>query len=72
MFQAMTSLMNFPPLRYLSEARDELKKVTWPSKEEAITYTGFVIGISIVLALYLGGIDWLLTLGLQALLGIAK
>lgn len=63
----MASLSNFPPVRYLLEARDELGKVAWPTQKQAITYTAFVIGISVVLAAYLGAVDYLLTMGLEAL-----
>jgi preprotein translocase subunit SecE len=44
-------------------ARDtwsEAKKVNWPDKETTRNLTIVVIGISVVLGLLLGGIDWAL------------
>jgi preprotein translocase subunit SecE len=42
---------------FLKEARIELKKVTWPTRQETIRYTGTVVVISIALAIFLGTLD---------------
>lgn len=44
---------------------EELKKVTWPSRQETIRLTAIVIGISLIIGLYLGIIDILLAKGLE-------
>ena len=44
---------------FLKESRIELKKVTWPTREETIRYTMTVVIISAALALYLGGLDFI-------------
>ena len=44
---------------------NELKKVTWPTKKETIRLTTIVIGISLIIALYIGIIDVLLAKGLE-------
>lgn len=44
---------------FLKEARAELKKVNWPTKKQATNYTLAVIGISIAVAVFLGGLDYL-------------
>jgi preprotein translocase subunit SecE len=49
------------PLTFFQETLDELKKVTWPSKEELIRLTAIVITISIIVGIYIGGIDLALT-----------
>ena len=46
---------------------EELKKVTWPTKEETLRLTVIVIGISLIIGVYIGIIDVLLTKGLEAL-----
>jgi len=53
---------------YLKGAFEELKKVVWPTKNEIIQHTLVVIGLSLCLALFLGGVDYLLSLGLEKLL----
>ncbi len=46
--------------RWLRETRAELRKVTWPTREEALRLTYVVIGLSVALGLLLGGMDLLL------------
>lgn len=44
--------------QFLREAKAELLKVNWPSKSQTINYTLIVIGISIAVAIFLGGLDY--------------
>lgn len=46
---------------------EELKKVTWPTREQTIRLTTIVIGISLIIGVYVGIIDVLLTKGLEVL-----
>lgn len=46
---------------FLMEVRAEMKKVSWPTRQETLKYTLAVIGVSIVLAMFLGGLDYTLT-----------
>lgn len=46
---------------YLKEVRLEMKKVNWPDREQTIRYTLIVIGVSLVVAIYLGGLDIIFT-----------
>jgi preprotein translocase subunit SecE len=39
----------------------ELRKVTWPTRQETIRLTLMVVAICIVMALILGGIDYAFT-----------
>ena len=60
--------MSNPLVSYLRGAFEELKKVVWPTKNEIIQHTLVVIGLSLFLALFLGRVDYLLSLGLEKLL----
>jgi len=44
--------------KYIREVRQELKKVAWPSREELITYTVVVFGMTTVITLIVFGMDW--------------
>ncbi|PIP24571.1 MAG: preprotein translocase subunit SecE [Candidatus Nealsonbacteria bacterium CG10_big_fil_rev_8_21_14_0_10_36_228] len=44
---------------FLKEVRLEMKKVNWPTREETIRYTLIVIGISVAVAIFLGGLDFI-------------
>jgi len=46
--------------KYIKQVVSELKKVTWPSKEQTINQTVLVVIVSLVVAVYIGGIDYLL------------
>jgi preprotein translocase subunit SecE len=58
--------------RYLREAKEELGKVAWPTREEAFRYSTLVIGISLAVAVFLGVLDWGLTIGLEKLIEISQ
>jgi len=45
-------------ITFLREAKAELLKVKWPSKQQIINYTLTGIGISIVVAIFLGALDY--------------
>ncbi len=44
--------------RYGRETVAELRKVSWPTRSEAIGLTKIVIAVMIVMAAILGGLDW--------------
>jgi len=46
---------------FLKETRVELKKVNWPTKRQSVNYTLIVIGVSLAVAVFLGGLDFLFT-----------
>ena len=48
-----------------SKVIDELKKVSWPSRRETMRLTLVVVGVSLIIGLYIGIIDILLTKGLE-------
>jgi len=50
--------------QFFHEVRAELKKVTWPSREELQTYTIVVFGVSTALTLYVFALDWVFTHGI--------
>ncbi|HHD11561.1 MAG TPA: preprotein translocase subunit SecE [Deltaproteobacteria bacterium] len=47
--------------QFFSEARAELKKVTWPTREQTMNATWVVIVMVIVVSLFLGLVDFLLS-----------
>lgn len=46
------------PTAFLRETRDELKKVVWPTRQEIIRLTFVVIMVSLIVGLFLGGLDF--------------
>jgi preprotein translocase subunit SecE len=52
---------------FIKEVRNEIAKVTWPTRAETIRLTIIVIAISVVVGCYLGGLDLLFTQMLKLL-----
>ena len=48
-------------LTYLQEVRVELTKVTWPTRAEATHLTLIILGASLAVGLYIGGLDYVFT-----------
>jgi len=53
------------PAAFLRETRDELKKVVWPTRQETIRLTMVVIVVSLIVGIFLGGLDFVFTKLLQ-------
>ncbi|PLX21944.1 preprotein translocase subunit SecE [Candidatus Parcubacteria bacterium] len=52
-------------INYVKGSILEMKKVTWPSKKETINYTVLVVGVSVAIAAFLGGLDFIFQKGLE-------
>lgn len=46
--------------KYIRQVIQELKKVSWPDKEQTINKTVLVLVVTAVVTTYVGGIDFLL------------
>ncbi|MGE6335080.1 preprotein translocase subunit SecE [Stenotrophomonas sp. NPDC077659] len=53
---------------FLSESRFELRKVVWPTRQEATRMTWVVMVVVIILSLLLGGFDYLIQWAIQLFL----
>ncbi len=49
-------------VRYLRETYFELRKVSWPTRREAVNLTGIVVLMTSFLSVVLGLLDWFYTL----------
>jgi len=56
-------------IRFLSEAKMELKRVTWPTPKQTMASTTVVIVIVFIIAIYLGIIDYILARLVKLILG---
>lgn len=54
---------------FLSESRFELRKVVWPTRQQATRTMWVVIAAVILISLILAAFDWVIQLGVKALLG---
>jgi preprotein translocase subunit SecE len=56
----------------LRETRQELKKVEWPTREEATKLTAAVVGLSAVVGIFLGGVDFIFQELFKALIALSN
>ncbi|KKQ07085.1 MAG: Preprotein translocase, SecE subunit [Candidatus Moranbacteria bacterium GW2011_GWE2_36_40] len=45
-------------IQFFLEAKAEMLKVNWPTKKQTVNYTLLVMAVSLVVAGFLGGLDW--------------
>lgn len=43
---------------YLKDTRGELRKTSWPTRQQAINLTLIVLAVTVVMALFLGALDF--------------
>lgn len=65
----MTTRKGAETREFLSEARFELRKVVWPTRQEALRTTWIVILMVIVISLILAGFDVVIQWAVKLLLG---
>ncbi len=46
-------------VEYFKDTRGELRKVSWPTRQQATNLTLIVLAVTVVMALFLGAIDYL-------------
>jgi preprotein translocase subunit SecE len=52
---------SLPVVKYLTEVRQELQRVSWPSREQTLQKTTLVIAVSVAVGLYIGLLDFIFT-----------
>ncbi|MGE4585409.1 MAG: preprotein translocase subunit SecE [Sphaerochaeta sp.] len=55
-------------LKYFKESHQELKKVVWPSREAVISSTKVVLVSTVLIAVFLGLVDFILLKGVLFIL----
>jgi preprotein translocase subunit SecE len=56
-------------VEYFRETRAELRKVVWPTREEATNLTIIVVSTIVAMSIFFGAIDYLLSQTVRLLLG---
>ena len=58
------------PAQFVREVRQELAKVTWPTRKELVTTTAMVFAMAILAALFFFAVDQVIAWVIQLILGI--
>ncbi|MGH7034857.1 MAG: preprotein translocase subunit SecE [Stellaceae bacterium] len=60
------------PLEFLRQVRQEVGRVTWPSRKETTVTTAMVFAMVIIAALFFFLVDEILARGVQLVLGLGS
>jgi len=55
-------------IKYLRDTKGEMKHVSWPTRKQALIYTGLVVVVSIIIAIYLGIFDFVFARIIESLI----
>jgi preprotein translocase subunit SecE len=56
-------------IEYLKDTRGEIRKTSWPTREQATKLTLIVLAVTLVMAIFLGALDFVFAQLMRALLG---
>ena len=62
-------MAGFNPAGYLRDVRQEIGRVTWPSRKETLITTGLVLGLSALAAIFFLVVDQIIQFGMSQLFG---
>lgn len=63
-------MAKFDPVQFAREVRQEVSRVTWPSRKETLVTTGLVLVMSTLAALFFLVVDQLIQLVMRWVFGI--
>jgi preprotein translocase subunit SecE len=63
-------LAKINPAQFAREVRQEVAKVTWPSRKETLVTTGLVLGLSALAAVFFLLVDQIIQLAMRWIFGI--
>jgi preprotein translocase subunit SecE len=63
-------LAKLDPAQFVREVRQEVSRVTWPSRKETLVTTGLVLAMSALAAVFFLVVDQLIQLGMRLVFGI--
>jgi preprotein translocase subunit SecE len=60
------------PAEFIQEVRQELSRVTWPSRKETLTTTAMVFVMVFIAASFFFLIDQMLSIGVRLIFGLGR
>jgi preprotein translocase subunit SecE len=68
--QSGSMMAKTSPAQYIREVRQELAKVTWPTRKELVATTLSVLAMSALAAAFFFVVDQVIAFGVQVILGL--
>ena len=63
-------MAKFDPAGFVREVRQEVARVTWPTRKETLVTTGLVLALSALAALFFMLVDWIVAGAMRLLFGL--
>ena len=63
-------LAKFDPAGFVREVRQEVSRVTWPTRKETLITTGLVLGLSALAAVFFLVVDQVIAFAMRMLFGL--
>jgi len=63
-------MSNFNPAKFIREVRQEMDKITWPTRKETTVSTMMVLGLATIAATFFVFVDWVIGSIVRAIIGI--
>ena len=60
------------PAQFIREVRQEVARVTWPTRKETLVTTGLVLALSALAAVFFMVVDWIIAFGMRMLFGVGS
>ncbi len=58
-----------PIIKYFQSTRAELRKVTWPTRDETKNLTMIIVAVTITMAIFLGTLDYIFQIVTAGIIG---
>ena len=63
-------MAKFDPAGFVREVRQEVARVTWPTRRETLITTGLVLALSALAAVFFMIVDWIIAGAVRLLFGL--
>jgi preprotein translocase subunit SecE len=63
-------LAKLDPVGFVREVRQEVARVTWPTRKETLVTTGLVLALSALAALFFMLVDWIISGAMRLFFGL--
>lgn len=60
------------PIQFVQQVRQEIGKVTWPSRKETLITTGMVFAMAVMAAIFFLLVDQILSVTIKLVLGLGS
>lgn len=60
------------PALFVRQVRQEVAKVTWPTRKETLITTGLVFVFVFIAAIFFTVVDWFIGMGVRAIFGFGR